>query len=102
LQAAAENDDAIEKRVALFQYRMVEEFYDLENDPDALHNLIDDPAYADEVERLRGALADRMKRTGDPAWQALENRQDPAALARFMEEQDARAARNTKKARKKR
>ena len=43
--------DAIEKRVALFLYRVVEEFYDLENDPDALHNLIDDPAYAGEVER---------------------------------------------------
>jgi len=35
--------------------------------------------------------------TGDPAWQALENRRGSAALARFMEDQDARAARNRKK-----
>jgi len=89
MQAAAEDDDAIEKRVALFLYRVVEEFYDLENDPDA-------------VERLRRALAERMKSTGDPAWQALENRQDPVALARFMEEQDARAARGRKTKTKKR
>jgi len=102
MQAAGKSDDAIEKRVALFEYRVVEEFYDLENDPDALHNLIDDPAYADEVARLRRALADRMKSTGDPAWQALENRRDPAALARFMEEQDARAARGRKTRTKKR
>ncbi len=102
MQAAGESDEAIEKRVALFLYRVVEEFYDLENDPDALHNLIDDPAYAGEVERLRRALAERMKSTGDPAWQALENRQDPVALARFMEEQDARAARGRKTKTKKR
>ena len=29
------------------------EFYDLERDPDEVRNAIDDPAYAQEIERLR-------------------------------------------------
>ena len=33
--------------------REVEEFYDVENDPDEVHNLIYDPAYKDDIDRLR-------------------------------------------------
>jgi N-sulfoglucosamine sulfohydrolase len=102
MQAAAAQDTHVQERVRLFQYRVVEEFYDLQNDPDALHNLVDDPKHAPDVERLRRALSDWMKRTNDPAWSALEGRQDPAALARFMQEQDARAASGRKKKRQKR
>ena len=54
MQQAAKNDPYITKRVKLFQYRVVEEFYDFENDPDALHNLIDDPRYKNDVNVMRG------------------------------------------------
>ncbi len=92
MQAAARNDSAIAARVKLFQYRVVEEFYDFEKDPDALHNLIDDPKYRKEIEKMRSELLQWMQRTGDPAFEALSNHNSPQALKKFMAEQDARAA----------
>lgn len=68
---AAKTDSEIAARVKLFLYRTPEEFYDYENDPDALHNLIDDPRYADEVERHRAMLAEQMQATDDPQQKAF-------------------------------
>ena len=42
-----------------------EEFYDLENDPHEINNLVDDPKYAAELERHRKILATWMKETDD-------------------------------------
>ena len=90
--AAGKSDPAIDARCQLFLHRVPEEFYDLKNDPDALHNLIDDPARRADVDRLRAALIDWMRRTDDPALAAFENRHDEPARRRFMAEQDAQAA----------
>lgn len=43
-----------------------DEFYDLEKDPYELNNLIDDPAYASERDRLHDAILDRMCLQRDP------------------------------------
>lgn len=72
MQAAAAEDEAIAARVALFEHRVREEFYDFENDPDGLHNLIDDPAHADQIRAMREALRTRMQRTGDPLLETFE------------------------------
>ena len=82
----------IATRVRMLRHRVVEELYDFENDPDALHNLIDDPQYRDEADRLRGQLLEWMRRTGDPAMAAFENRHSPAALERFMAQYKTKAA----------
>jgi len=66
MQEAAKNDPAIAARVKLFLYRVPEEFYDVENDPNALKNLIDDPAVKDQVARFRNELSKQMTSTGDP------------------------------------
>jgi N-sulfoglucosamine sulfohydrolase len=81
--SAAEDDESIESRVRLFQYRVPEEFYDFAKDPNGLHNLIDDPAYQWEIERLRQALLAKMAGTGDPALAAFRQR-SPRAIADFM------------------
>jgi N-sulfoglucosamine sulfohydrolase len=91
MQAAAEGDPAIAARVKHFLYRTVEEFYDLQNDPDALENLIGRRDLAAEIDSLRGELAAWMARTGDPALAALRGRDSPEVLAKFMAEQDAAA-----------
>ena len=49
-----------------FAKRPLEELYDLKSDPDQMHNLAEDPAYA----KAKGELSTRMmtilKETGDP------------------------------------
>lgn len=89
-EAARENTE-IDARVRLFSYRVPEEFYDLERDPDALENLIDDPRYSDEIKKFRGKLEAYMAESGDPALDAFRNREDPGAIARFMREQRIKA-----------
>ena len=79
-------------RLHLLQYRVTEELYDVQVDPDCLVNLIADPDYASELERLRGALEAWMRNTEDPVLIALVHRDDPQFLARFMSGvDDARA-----------
>jgi N-sulfoglucosamine sulfohydrolase len=94
---AAENNPTVAARVKLFQYRVLEEFYDFKNDPDALHNLIDDAGYTEEIDALRNALLEWMKRTDDAALEAFANRTSPAALRKFMVEQDTRAGKKKPK-----
>jgi len=45
--------------------RVAEELYDIENDPHEIHNLIDDPKYADVADRHRRILADWIRKTDD-------------------------------------
>ncbi|MHC4443026.1 MAG: sulfatase family protein [Planctomycetota bacterium] len=89
----AATDPQIAERVKMLRYRTVEEFYDLQKDPDALHNLIEDPTYNNEIDQLRKELLDWMKRTVDPALNAFKNRHSPETLEKFMQDYKAKAAR---------
>ena len=89
MQEAAEDNARIASRVELFLHRTVEEFYDYRADPDARHNLIDEPKYQNEIDRLRDELERWMVRTEDPALEAFRHRDDPEALEKFMEQQEA-------------
>ncbi len=42
------------------------ELYDLQNDPDEIHNLSEDPAHAGRLEELKTRLRDFQKRSNDP------------------------------------
>ncbi|MHC4440194.1 MAG: sulfatase family protein [Planctomycetota bacterium] len=97
MKAAAKKDESVAERVKLFQYRVVEEFYDFKSDPDGLNNLINDPDYKEEIDKLRKEMIDLMKKTNDPALNSLKNRTSPAALKKFMTEQDVRSGRKQKK-----
>jgi len=66
MKAAAGSDSSIAERVKLFLYRVPEELYDYEKDPDALNNLIGDPAHKERVADFRRQLAEHMKSTSDP------------------------------------
>jgi N-sulfoglucosamine sulfohydrolase len=100
MQSAAKTNPKIAARVKLFQYRAVEEFYDFANDPDALNNLSDSPKYKKELDKMRKELLKWMKQTKDTALEALENRNSPEVLKKFMAEQDAKSGK--KKIQKKR
>ena len=90
----AQTDEAIAARLKLFQHGVPEEFYDYEKDPDALHNLIDDPAYADELAEHRAAMRDFMKQSNDPMLAVFDKRDDAQAVSAYVDrvqaESDAR------------
>ena len=85
MEEAAACDPALAARNHLFTYRVLEEFYDFEHDPNALHNLIDDPNYADEIQGLRNALEEWMVETDDPALEAFRGRASQQALDELMD-----------------
>jgi N-sulfoglucosamine sulfohydrolase len=85
---AMQADPGSAARVKLFLYRVWEELYDFENDPDALVNLVDDPRYRTELERLRGELEAWMVEHGDPALAVFRKQQ---SAAEFMAEQERRS-----------
>jgi N-sulfoglucosamine sulfohydrolase len=88
MQEAGESDAEIAERVKMFQYRVVEELYDFENDPDAMHNLADNPNFQDELNRLREEMENWLAAHDDLALDAFINRGSKEALAAFMEEQE--------------
>jgi N-sulfoglucosamine sulfohydrolase len=96
MKNAAKDDQVIAERVELFNHRVPEEFYDFKNDPDALHNLIHDPAYAAEIQQFRNNMLAVMKDCKDPAFQAFLNREQPGVIREFMIQQNIKA-KNSKK-----
>jgi N-sulfoglucosamine sulfohydrolase len=84
MQKAAEDDPELAARVRLFEHRVLEEFYDFQEDPDGLNNLIGSTEHQEEIRKMRDALRTRMEDTGDPALDAFLNRNDPERLDAFM------------------
>lgn len=80
MREMASTDPAMAKRLHLFDHRVVEELYDVENDPDCLHNLIDDPEYGKKLNQLRGTLEDWMIKSKDTALAAFQNRHRPEVM----------------------
>ena len=64
---AAPNNPYIAKRVELYKHRVPEEFYDFKKDPNALHNLINDPHYAAVIQKFQIKMLQEMISTKDPA-----------------------------------
>ena len=85
MREAAANDRELAARNYLFTYRVLEEFYDFANDPNALNNLIDDPDYADEIQGMRNALEEWMTETDDSALHAFRGRASRRVLDDLMD-----------------
>jgi N-sulfoglucosamine sulfohydrolase len=92
MKALAPTDEKIAARLELFDHRVPEEFYDYEKDPDALHNLIDDPAYQEEVNKLRKEMLAWMERSGDPMLECFRHRDDPKVVEAFMAKEEQESA----------
>lgn len=84
MRQASSEDQAIANRVQFFLYRVPEEFYHFQNDPDALHNLIDDPEHTEQIDNLRADLESWMQLTHDPALETFRNRYVRNALEEFI------------------
>jgi len=83
----AKDDAKLAQRIDLLKHRVVEEFYDVQSDPNCLVNRIDDPAYKEDIAHLQAALEQEMRRTQDPALDVFANRANPQSRAQYMREQ---------------
>jgi N-sulfoglucosamine sulfohydrolase len=102
MKSLATSDPAVAARVELMEHRVVEELYYVEDDPDCLTNLISDPAHAEALAEMRGALEEWMVETGDHALEAFQGRDDPAIREAYMAKVTAESeARKSKRPAKK-
>jgi len=84
MNAAAKSDGTIAARIELFRYRVPEELYDLKNDPDCLHNLIDRPDQQSIIVSLQTQLVSHMRRTDDPMLKAFQNKANRAIVDQVL------------------
>ncbi len=101
MNQVAPDNPAIAARLKLFQHGVPEEFYDYENDPDALKNLIDDPNYAEPLAQHRRAMETIMRRSNDPLLPVFQNRNDPVAVSAYIDKLQAEADQRKAKERNK-
>jgi len=66
MQSAATTRPEIDQRVKMLVYRVPEEFYDVQSDVDALHNLIQDESQQASIKAMRQQLLKWMEQTQDP------------------------------------
>jgi len=84
MQAAAKDNEDIAARIKLFRYRVPEELYDLKNDPDCLHNLVDHDEHRSTIESLQTKLVAQMEKTRDPMLKAFLNRNVRAVVDKIL------------------
>jgi N-sulfoglucosamine sulfohydrolase len=100
MQKLAATDKNIAARLRLLEYGTPEEFYDYESDPDALHNLINDPEYVEEIEQHRAAMLRFMKESNDHALDAFQHRDYPALVSAYVNRKQVEADMRRKAERK--
>ena len=100
MQALAKENPEIAARLELFDHRVVEEFYDVKNDPDCLVNLIDNPRYQQFLIDHREMMNTFMKESNDPMLEVFLNRNDSEARKAFMERENAESDSRRAKKRK--
>jgi N-sulfoglucosamine sulfohydrolase len=95
MRELAATDAKLAERHKLYQFRVVEEFYDVEKDPDCLKNLIHDPTYANELNQLREQLDQWMVKTKDPMLEVYRRRGDAAFREAYVAAQEREADERT-------
>ena len=100
----AKSDSELAARNDLYRHRVVEELYDVQNDPDCLNNLVNNSGYEKNLKNLVATLDSSLAETGDPILKAFRARHDSIAREAYVaaEEKKAEARKAaTRKARRK-
>ncbi len=87
----ARTDFTLEARHKLYQFRVPEELYDIQKDPDCLNNLIDSPAHQGDLRKLRAMLESWMVETRDAMLDVFRKRDDAAAREAYVAAQEKEA-----------
>ena len=78
---AGKTDPDIQARVDMFRHRVPQEFYDLQNDPGCVNNLIDSPEHQSSIAKFQRRLREWMVNTNDHCIDAFDVRERPDDLA---------------------
>ena len=73
------------------KFRVAEEFFDVNNDPDCLNNLIDEPKRAECLADLRERMEPFMAESGDPMLKVFHHRDDAAVRKAYFDKKQAEA-----------
>ena len=92
MKVLAETDENVAARLKLFDYRVMEELYDVSKDPDCLTNLIDNPEYAQQLVEVQGNMKSVMTQSSDHALEAFDGRDDEAVVNAYMKRVEEEAA----------
>jgi N-sulfoglucosamine sulfohydrolase len=85
MEQEGKTNPQIQERVDMFRYRAPEEFYDLKNDPDCLHNLIHDKSYTKKVELYKIKLRALMQKYHDPVLEVFNVSGNAEEMRRMMD-----------------
>ncbi|RBP41502.1 N-sulfoglucosamine sulfohydrolase [Roseimicrobium gellanilyticum] len=89
--ALAKTDSKIAGRLEVYQHRTMEELYDVEQDPDCLHNLIGHTTHAKDADTMRQMLESWMVKYEDPMLEIFRKRGDAAAREAWVAIQEKEA-----------
>ncbi|MCF7849594.1 MAG: sulfatase [Kiritimatiellales bacterium] len=84
---AMQEDPASAERVKMWRDRVVEEFYDLENDPGCLNNLAGNPEYKELADKFRTRMRTWMAETKDPAIGMFDDRSPIPKMQGYLKEE---------------
>ncbi|MEM1069741.1 MAG: sulfatase [Planctomycetota bacterium] len=87
----AASEPEIAARLRLFDQRVLEELYDVSQDPNCLDNLADSPEFQQIKQELRTELAKSLAAMDDPLAPLLEDFDNAELREAFMAKEDARA-----------
>ena len=94
----SEEDEEMNKRLELYRFRVPEELYQVNKDPDCLENLIDYASQEKAKIKLQASLEEWFEKTNDPILECFRKRDDPefveAYIQKLEEEANARRIKN--------
>lgn len=82
------SDEKVKSRLDFFKYRIGEEFYNIQNDPDDLNNLIVDAEYEQLIQKYRSMMEDWMEKYASPALDVFRNRNNIDFCKEYMNVQE--------------
>jgi len=82
--AATEYFPSIKKRVNFHKYRIMEELYNVRQDPNSYVNLAGEEEYQQRVQSMRQLLVEWMEQTDHPALELMKDPLNKKLIAKYM------------------
>ncbi|TWT84741.1 Arylsulfatase [Planctomycetes bacterium CA13] len=88
---ANEGDKRMQQRLHLFNHSVPEQFFDLNQDPDGLDNLIDSPHHQVVIQKHQRAMVQLMESSNDPMRDVFHERDNKKTVAAYLNQLDVQS-----------